>query len=194
MTSMNEIGFNYSSQTQRDRLKTVDPSSLSTLLSQQAVTLVDVREPSEHAGEKIPGSILVPLSKFDPNRIPFDGNKDGNKTVVLYCRTGNRSAQAAQKLFAAGIDEVTHLEGGLSAWVQAGFPTEVNKRAPISLMRQVQIVAGSLVVTGTLLGAFVSPWFLFLSGFVGAGLVFAGITNTCALGMLLAKLPYNQRV
>ncbi|MBF2083110.1 rhodanese-like domain-containing protein [Thermoleptolyngbya sp. C42_A2020_037] len=194
MTSMNEIGFNYSSQTQRDRLKAIDPSFLSTLLSQQAVTLVDVREPSEHAGEKIPGSILVPLSKFDPNRIPFGGNKDGNKTVVLYCRTGNRSAQAAQKLFAAGIDEVTHLEGGLSAWVQAGFPTEVNKRAPISLMRQVQIVAGSLVVTGTLLGAFVSPWFLLLSGFVGAGLVFAGITNTCALGMLLAKLPYNQRV
>ncbi|WAL59977.1 rhodanese-like domain-containing protein [Thermocoleostomius sinensis] len=190
MTSMNEMSFNHPSQTRRDRLKTIDPDSLNTLLSQQAVTLVDVREPSEHAGEKIPGSVLMPLSKFDPNSIPFDSNKP----TVLYCRTGNRSAQAAQKLFAAGLDEVTHLEGGLSAWVQAGYPTEVNKNAPISLMRQVQIVAGSLVVIGTVLGAFVSPWFLLLSGFVGSGLVFAGITNTCALAMLLAKLPYNQRV
>jgi rhodanese-related sulfurtransferase len=187
---MNEINFNYSSQPQRDRLKTIDPSSLNTLLSQQAVTLVDVREPAEHAGEKIPGSILVPLSKFDPNRVPFDDNK----TTVLYCRTGNRSAQAAQKLFAAGMNEVTHLEGGLSAWVQAGYPTQVNKNAPISLMRQVQIVAGSLVVIGTVLGALVSPWFLLLSGFVGSGLVFAGITDTCALGMLLAKMPWNQKV
>ncbi len=190
MTSMNETYFNYPSQTRYDRLKTIDPSSLNTLLNQQAVTLVDVREPSEHAGERIPGSILMPLSRFDPDRVPFDANKP----TVLYCRTGNRSAQAAQKLFAAGANEVMHLEGGLSAWVQAGYPTQVNKNAPISLMRQVQIVAGSLVVIGTILGAFVSPWFLILSGFVGSGLVFAGITNTCALGRLLAKLPYNQQV
>jgi rhodanese-related sulfurtransferase len=187
---MNETNFATSSkQTTRDRLKTIEPASLKMLLDQQSVNLVDVREPSEHAGEKIPGSILMPLSKFDPNRIPFDANK----LTVLYCRTGNRSAQAAQKLFAAGVNEVTHLSGGMSAWVQAGYPTQVNKNAPISLMRQVQIVASSLVVSGTVLGAFVSPWFLLLSGFVGSGLVFAGITNTCALGMLLAKLPYNQR-
>lgn len=190
MTSMNDAYFNPPNQTRQDRLKTIDPSSLNTLLNQQAVTLIDVREPAEHAGERIPGSILMPLSKFDPTSVPFDADK----LTVLYCRTGNRSAQAAQKLFAAGIDEVTHLEGGLSAWVQAGYPTQKNKNAPISLMRQVQIVAGSLVVIGTVLGAFVSPWFLLLSGFVGSGLVFAGITNTCALAMLLAKLPYNQRV
>ncbi len=191
MANINETYLTTSSkQTVRDRLKTIDPASLRKLLDQQAVNLVDVREPSEHAGEKIPGSILLPLSKFDPDRVPFDANK----LTVLYCRTGNRSAQAAQKLFAAGIDEVTHLEGGMSAWVQAGYPTQVNKNAPISLMRQVQIVAGSLVVIGTVLGAFVSPWFLLLSGFVGSGLVFAGITNTCALGMLLAKMPWNQRV
>ncbi|MCS6812818.1 MAG: rhodanese-like domain-containing protein [Cyanobacteria bacterium] len=190
MISNSEVQFDYSSQTQCNRLKTIDPSSLHTLLSQQAVTLIDVREPSEHASEKIPGSILMPLSKFDPHRLPLDPSKP----TVLYCRTGRRSAQAAQKLFAAGIDDVMHLEGGLSTWVQAGYPTQVNKHAPISLMRQVQIVAGSLVVIGTVLGAFVSPWFLLLSGFVGSGLVFAGITNTCALAMLLAKLPYNQRV
>ncbi|MFQ3615563.1 MAG: rhodanese-like domain-containing protein [Cyanobacteriota bacterium] len=191
MTSMNETHFTtFSKQTVHDRLKTIDPASLKALLDQQSITLVDVREPSEHASEKIPGSMLMPLSKFDPNRVPFERNK----TTVLYCRTGNRSAQAAQKLFAAGISEVTHLEGGLSAWMQAGYSTEIHKNAPISLMRQVQIVAGSLVVIGTVLGAFVSPWFLLLSGFVGFGLVFAGITNTCALGMMLAKMPWNQRV
>jgi rhodanese-related sulfurtransferase len=93
----------------------------------------------------------------------------------------------------AGFQEVIHLQGGLNAWKQAGYPTVINKNAPISIMRQVQIVAGSLILTGTLLGAFVSPNFLFLSGFVGAGLLFAGISNTCAMAMLLAKLPYNQR-
>jgi rhodanese-related sulfurtransferase len=103
------------------------------------------------------------------------------------------SAQAAQKMFAAGFTKVFHLQGGLPTWKAAGYPTKVNKNAPISMFRQVQIVAGSLVFLGTILGAFVSPWFLILSGFVGAGLVFAGVTNTCAMAILLAKLPYNQR-
>ncbi|MBF2067016.1 MAG: rhodanese-like domain-containing protein [Calothrix sp. C42_A2020_038] len=190
MTNIDNTNLSNSSRERiYDRLKTIDPSSLKILLDQQAVNLVDVREPVEHMGEKISGSISMPLSSFDPSKYP----PDSTKPCVLYCRSGNRSAQAAQKLFAFGINEVTHLEGGLSAWLQMGYPTEVNKNAPISLMRQVQIVAGSLVVIGTVLGAFVSPWFLILSGFVGSGLVFAGITDTCALGMLLAKMPWNQK-
>lgn len=172
-----------------DQLQVIDAATLKALLDEDQVTLVDVREPAEHAGEKIAGSILVPLSNFDPQKIPNTG-----KQLILQCQTGNRSAQAAQKLFAAGYSEVTHLEGGLNAWKQAKLPTIINKNAPISIMRQVQIVAGSLILTGTILGAFVSPWFLILSGFVGSGLLFAGITNTCALAMLLAKLPYNQKV
>ncbi|MEB3309561.1 MAG: rhodanese-like domain-containing protein [Snowella sp.] len=173
-----------------DQLKLVDAITLKPLLDEQNVTLVDVREPVEYQEEHIPGALLVPLSTFDPQRIPVEENKP----LILYCRSGNRSAQAAQKLFAAGFQEITHLKDGLTGWKQAGYPTQINRNAPISLMRQVQIVAGSLVVTGTVLGAFVSPWFLILSGFVGSGLMFAGITNTCALGMLLAKLPYNQRI
>ena len=93
----------------------------------------------------------------------------------------------------AGFNSVMHLRGGIPSWKNAGYPIEKSHNAPISLFRQVQIVAGSLVVLGTILGVFVSPGFLLLSGFVGAGLVFAGITNTCAMGMLLAKLPYNQQ-
>jgi rhodanese-related sulfurtransferase len=173
-----------------DRLKSVDATTLKEWLDNDLVTLVDVREPAEYAGEHLPNSVLVPLSKFEPEQISFAGNKK----LVLYCRTNNRSAQAAQKLFAAGFEEVTHLWGGMEDWKQEGLPTIVNRNAPLSLMRQVQIVAGSLVLTGTVLGAFVSPWFLILSGFVGWGLLFAGITNTCALPMLLAKLPFNQRL
>lgn len=86
-----------------------------------------------------------------------------------------------------------HLRDGLHTWKAAGYPTQVNKDAPISMFRQVQIVAGTLVFLGTILGAFVSPWFLIISGFVGCGLVFSGATNTCAMSILLAKLPYNQK-
>jgi rhodanese-related sulfurtransferase len=171
-------------------LQTIDATTLKQWLDRKSVTLVDVREPAEYAGEHLANSVLVSLSKFDPQKIPVARNK----TLVLYCRSGNRSAQAAQKLLSAGFEEVIHLGGGIEAWKQKGYPTIVNRNAPLSLMRQVQIVAGSLVITGTLLGAFVSPWFLILSGFVGGGLLFAGITDTCALAMLLAKLPYNQRL
>ncbi|MGF1541053.1 MAG: rhodanese-like domain-containing protein [Pleurocapsa sp.] len=171
-------------------LQTIDATTLKQWLDRKSVTLVDVREPAEYAGEHLPNSILVPLSKFDPNQIPVARNK----TLVLYCRSSNRSAQAAQKLFAAGFEEVTHLGGGIEEWKQKGYPTIINRNAPLSLIRQVQIVTGSLVLTGTFLGALISPWFLILSGFVGAGLLFAGITNTCALAMLLAKLPINQRL
>lgn len=172
-----------------NRLQTIDAHTLKQLLDQQAVTLIDVRESGEYAGEHIPGAILVSLSNFNPRQIPQ--NNDAN--VVLYCRSGNRSTMAAQKLLDAGFPTVTHLELGMNAWKAAGYPTIINRNAPISLMRQVQIVAGFLVFIGTLLGGFVSSGFLFLSGFVGAGLMFAGITDTCMLGMLLAKLPYNQR-
>ncbi len=170
-------------------LQTIDAQTLKQLLEQNTVTLIDVREPSEYAGEHIPGATLVSLSQFDPRQVP----QTEDKKLVLYCRSGNRSKIAAEKLFDAGFNPVTHLDSGLSAWKTAGYPTHINNKAPISIMRQVQIIAGSLALTGTLLGAFVSHWFLIISGFAGAGLMFAGITDTCTLAMLLAKLPYNQR-
>ncbi|MDJ0742526.1 MAG: rhodanese-like domain-containing protein [Xenococcaceae cyanobacterium MO_167.B27] len=172
-----------------NRLKTIDSACLKDLQEKQQVVLVDVREADEYKREKIPGSIRVSLSNFDPNQIPTVEDKQ----LVLHCQTGNRSTQAAQKLFTAGYSEVTHLQGGLNAWKACGYQTQINHNAPISIMRQVQIVAGSLVLSGVLLGTFVAPGFYILSGFVGAGLMFAGITNTCAMATLLAKLPYNQK-
>ncbi|BAY28219.1 rhodanese-like protein [Nostoc carneum NIES-2107] len=170
-----------------NKLQTVSAQTLKQLLEQKAVTLIDVREPAEYAGEHIAGATLVSLSSFDPHKVPQDGS------IILYCRSGNRSAMAAQKLFSAGFATVTHLSGGIGAWKEAGLPTTINRKAPMSLLRQVQIITGSSVLLGTLLGAFVSPWFLLLSGLMGAGLVYSGITDTCILGMMLAKLPYNQR-
>lgn len=167
----------------------VDAQTLKQGLDQQSVTLIDVREPGEFAGEHIPGAILVPLSQFSPRKIP----QSNDTQLVLYCRSGQRSQIAAQKLREAGFESVFQLSSGITAWKDAGYPIIKNQNAPLSLPRQVQIVTGSLVLAGTVLGALVSPWFLIVSGLIGAGLIFSGITDTCMLGMLLAKLPYNQR-
>ena len=175
--------------TNNTRIQEIDAQTLKQWLDDHAVTLVDVRETAEYATERIPGAQLHPLSQFNPQKLhPIEG-----KTLVLYCQSGNRSTKAAQQCLEAGFTSVIHLRGGIPSWKNAGYGIEKSQNAPISLFRQVQIVAGSLVFLGTVLGVLVSPNFLLLSGFVGAGLVFAGITNTCAMGLLLAKLPYNQR-
>ena len=170
-------------------LQEIDAVTLKKWLDKKEALLIDVREPGEFFSEHISGAKLMSLSRFDPTVVP----QDSNKKIVFQCQSGTRSAQAAQKMFNLGVNEVFHLRGGLPTWKAAGYPTKVNKNVPISMFRQVQIVAGSLVFVGTILGAFVSPWFLILSGFVGCGLVFAGVSNTCAMGMLLAKLPYNKK-
>ena len=175
--------------TNNRQLQEINAITLKKWLDKQEALLIDVREPGEFAAEHISGAKLMSLSRFDPTVIP----QDTNKRIVLQCQSGKRSAQAAQKMFDLGFEEVYHLQGGLPTWKAGGYPTKVNKNAPISMFRQVQIVAGSLVFLGTILGAFVSLWFLILSGFVGCGLVFAGVTNTCAMAMLLAKLPYNRK-
>ncbi|MGB3655876.1 MAG: rhodanese-like domain-containing protein [Rivularia sp. (in: cyanobacteria)] len=171
-----------------NKLQEVDAATLKQLMEEDGTLLIDVREKNEFAAEHIRGAKLMPLSHFHPGKI----SNEAHRKIVLQCQSGNRSAKAADKMFAAGFKEVIHLKGGLPTWKAAGYPTQKNKKAPISMFRQVQIVAGSLVFLGTVLGVFVSPWFLILSGFVGAGLVFAGITDTCAMALLLAKLPYNQ--
>lgn len=166
----------------------ITATTLQSMLETQSIQLIDVRERSEFAGEHIAGAKLMPLSQFQPSQV----TRDPKQPIVLYCQSGMRTSRAAQQLIAAGIQPVLALKGGLSSWKAAGLPTVTNPKAPISLQRQVQITAGSLVLIGTVLGAFVSPAFLLLSGFVGAGLIFAGVSNTCMMANLLAKLPYNQ--
>jgi rhodanese-related sulfurtransferase len=170
-------------------LREVDPATLKSWLDDGKATAFDVREPDEYAREHIPGSRLVPLSRFDVNAIP---SSNGTKSV-LYCRSGRRSTEAAQKLLAAGHGEVLHLKGGFEAWKREGMPAEIDRSAPISIMRQVQITVGGGVLLGSILAATVSPWFLLLTGFFGAGLLFAGLSGTCALATMLGMMPWNRR-
>ena len=109
----------------------------------------------------------------------------------MICRSGSRGRQACEKILSAGFANVVNVEGGTLAGEQAGLP-EVRGKKAVSLARQVRIAAGSLVVLGTALGAFVHPAFLGLAAFVGAGLVFAGVTDTCGMGMVLARMPWNR--
>lgn len=166
----------------------LDANTLLQLLENHDISLVDVRDADEHAREHIAQDILMPMDKLTA----ASAEKLRGKQVVLYCQSGVRSQRAAQKLRAIGHESVGHLKGGLDAWKRAGGETIGNPRQPISIMRQVQIIVGAGVLGGTLLGYFVSSGFLILSGFFGAGLLFAGLTGTCALASLLSKLPYNR--
>lgn len=167
----------------------VDPSTARQWIESGEAVLVDVREPDESAAERIEGAKLVPLSRFDPAQVPAP--PAGGK-VILHCRSGRRSSEARARLVQAGRSDVYSLEGGIEAWRSAGLPTHINRRAPIAIMRQVQITAGSLVLLGTLLGVFLSEWFLIIPGFVGAGLIFAGASGFCGMAAVLTYMPWNR--
>ena len=171
-------------------MQDVEATTLKVWLERGEAFLIDVREPSEYAAEHIPDARLLPLSTFDPTHVP----QEAGKKVVLHCVMGMRSAQAGQKLLDAGFTTVYNFRGGVQAWKDAGYDTARGQRPRLSLQRQVQIASGCLVLLGTLLGVIVSPWFLLLSGVVGVGLVHAGVSGTCGMATLLARLPYNHRV
>lgn len=166
----------------------VDATTLKSWLDEDRAVLIDVREADEHAREHIPGARLVPLSGFSTS----DFSKDHGKIGVFHCQSGARTEEAAARILKTGFDEVYHLQGGLAGWKAAGFTVNLNRSAPISIMRQVQITAGSMVVLGIVLALLVSPWFMALSAFVGAGLTFAGVTGTCALASVLRHMPWNK--
>ncbi len=169
-------------------IATISPAELAA--SGQPYTLIDVRSPGEFAAIHAQGAHLVPLDRFDPATLPATPGSAG-KPVYFICGSGTRAATAAEKASAAGLIGAIVVEGGTSAWVIAGLPV-VRGRGAIALERQVRIVAGALVLIGSALGWFVQPYFYVLSGFVGAGLVFAGITDICGMGLLLAKMPWNR--
>ncbi|HLU97842.1 rhodanese-related sulfurtransferase [Actinomadura hallensis] len=152
-----------------------------------APRLLDVRTPREFAAAHIPGSYNVPL---DTLREHCDELRGSLERVVLVCRTGNRATQAERALSRAGLTDVQILDGGIVAWEAAGAPLN-RGRAGWDLERQVRLVAGILVLTGVL-GGTVVPGLEWLAGAVGAGLAIAALTNTCLMGSLLARLPFNR--
>lgn len=162
----------------------------SALETGKRVLLLDVRTPAEHGEKHIAGSRLMPLERWDG--AAARSLVEEAEEVVLVCRSGNRAEQARRKLEEAGCEGPRVLEGGVLAWERAGLPLERGKSV-LSLERQVRIAAGGLVLAGVLLGWQLHGGFFALSGFVGAGLMFAGITDWCGMAMLLAKMPWNQR-
>jgi rhodanese-related sulfurtransferase len=155
------------------------------------IDLVDVRMPVEYRQMHAPHARNVPLNELDPQALIEA--RDGSAEAPLYviCHSGSRGRQACERFLRAGFRNVFNVEGGMLAWAAAGLPV-VRGKAAISLERQVRIAAGSLVVVGTVLGWLVHPAFTALAAFVGAGLVFAGITDTCGMGLLLARMPWNR--
>lgn len=148
--------------------------------------LVDIREPDEFAREHIPGAINLPL----PSVAQLAG--DG-RPVVFHCRSGMRTAAHSPALINAAKGAPCYiLEGGMTGWAKAGLPTRRDFRQPIEIMRQVQIVAGTVVLLGALL-SFVSPAFAVLPVVMGAGLLFAGLSGSCGMATVLRKLPWNNR-
>ena len=172
-------------------ISTISPKQLhDAVQAGQDVELIDVRTPEEFREVHVSFARNVPLDQLDAANIAAGRSGSGQPLYVI-CRSGGRGKQACEKLLAAGFTNVVNVEGGTQAWDQAALPVVRGQQA-MSLERQVRIAAGSLVVVGSVLGAFVSPYWIGLAAFVGAGLVFAGITDTCGMGMLLARMPWNK--
>lgn len=166
------------------------PEYVEERVRQGHALLIDIREDDEFARRHVPGALSRPLSRFDAVALPEMAGTD----VIFTCRSGMRTSANAERLAAPVGGTAYVLEGGLDAWARAGLPVEANRKAPLEMMRQVQIVAGSLVLVGMLLGWLVSPYFFGLAAFVGAGLTFAGISGFCGMAKLLAVLPWNRPV
>jgi rhodanese-related sulfurtransferase len=152
---------------------------------QAGAQLIDIRSPAEFAREHVPGSLNVPQDQLAAAVLP-------GGPLIFTCRSGARTGGCARRIADSAGPTAAILQGGLAAWAAAGLPVAVDRSRPIDLMRQVQIVAGSLVLLGILLGLFVHPGFLGLAAFIGAGLAFAGLSGWCGMARLLALMPWNR--
>lgn len=173
-------------------VSTISPQKLAELCTEnKQVDLIDVRTPMEFQELHVAKANNVPLDQLDPAAVMQARNGSKDAPLYLICRSGSRGRQACEKFLAAGFTNVVNVEGGTLACVEFGLPV-VRGPKTISLERQVRIAAGSLVLIGALLGGFIHPAFIGLSAFIGAGLVFAGITDTCGMGLMLARMPWNR--
>ncbi|RZJ43414.1 MAG: DUF2892 domain-containing protein [Brevundimonas sp.] len=169
-------------------LTPLSPRDVAARLQSGKAVLVDIREPDEFAREHLPGAVSAPLSAFEQAHIGIEPDRD----VIFMCRSGARTGAHCDRLAARVTGPAFVLEGGLNGWKAADLPAAVDRKAPLELMRQVQIAAGSLVLLGAVLAWLVHPAFIALSGFVGAGLVFAGVSGFCGMARLLALMPWNR--
>jgi rhodanese-related sulfurtransferase len=156
--------------------------------------IIDVRTPVEYAEVHAEGAVAAPLDRLDPAAAMSAREGPPDEPLYVICKSGGRAAKACERFEAAGYHNVWSIEGGTTAWERAGLPVVRGTKKAISLERQVRIAAGSLVLLGVLLGWLVHPSLFGLAAIVGAGLVFAGVTDWCGMGMLIAKMPWNRGV
>ncbi|WP_434777877.1 rhodanese family protein [Neisseria sp. Ec49-e6-T10] len=157
-------------------------------LIKNGALLIDIRSAEEFNREHILNAQNIPVEQMFQSNMSVDEGK----TVIFYCLSGQRTKNN-QDILAAYVHQSGYiLEGGLNAWKKAGKEIYFNNKQPISIMRQVQIIAGCLILLGSILGFFIHPAFYLLSTFVGAGLFFAGVTGFCGMALLLMKMPWNQ--
>ena len=169
-------------------LEKLSPQDVAKRLEAGTIALIDVREADEHRREQIEDALSVPLSSLDK----ADLSLAAGRPAVFHCKSGMRTQSQCARLSSLVSGEAYIMEGGLDGWKSAGLPTTKQANAPLEIMRQVQITAGSLVLAGVLLGWFVDPRFYGLSAFVGAGLTFAGISGWCGMANLLSIMPWNR--
>lgn len=173
-------------------IATISPAKLAEITQEgRKIELIDVRTPVEFREVHLEIARNVPLDRLDPKVLMQTRSGSSSEPLYVVCKSGGRSQQACEKFVKAGFTNIVNIEGGTTACIAAGLPVVRGKKA-ISLERQVRIAAGLLVLLG--IGGWYAnyPAFLALSAFVGAGLMFAGITDTCGMGMILARMPWNQ--
>ncbi|MEW4487467.1 rhodanese-like domain-containing protein [Thalassoglobus sp. JC818] len=171
-------------------MQEISPSQLEQQRSNGSVDLIDVRTPVEFREVHASGARNIPLDSLNPQAF-LESRSNPEDPVYVICKSGNRGKKACQKFNDMGFANAVNVAGGTDAWASAGLPTVRGKKS-ISLERQVRITAGSIALIGALLALFVHPWFAAIPAFIGAGLTFSGLTDTCGMGMVLARMPWNQ--
>lgn len=170
-------------------IKQISPQELQQWLDNDEAILLDVREPDEFQAERIPRAINIPLSSVQKDSLP----PHPDHKLVVHCQSGSRSSEAAKKISEADKDrKIWNLEGGIIAWKEANCKTIVVEKDHMALNRQVQIAVGGTVLIASILGYFLHPAWLFISGFFGAGLLNAGLTGWCGMAKMLSKMPWNN--
>ncbi len=169
-------------------MKTANVQELRSALESDAAILIDVREYAEHAQGHIPGSRSIPLRLLAGRAAELQPDRP----VYLACQAGVRSKKAVEILRGLGRADAINVEGGYLAWQSAGFASEKSPNPPWTLERQVRLTAGAIILVAALLARFVHGEIVWVCAAMGAGLSFAAITNSCAMAMVLARMPWNQ--
>ena len=174
-------------------MKTITPVELNSLREKDGgVSLLDVRTPAEHEKIHVPGVHLVQVDDLDPEALAGTEGFGKDRRIYILCHSGARAERAARKMEGKGFRDCVVVEGGTAGWAAAGLPVNQTERFVLPLNRQVQLVAGAMALSGAILAVTVAPAWIFLSGFVGLGLMMAGATDFCPMAILMARMPWNQ--